>query len=189
MANILNEWYDTDEAYRELANGIVIQAVEDWKQGWKDLQKQKNCITATRLMNDSERFFHSDWYKTLCNYPVKDLMNRLPEMAKKELYEYITNLWTNAYIVTKVLKPGTKTNDKKIANAYKRMNMFEEEMWSKYFIKLYHKHPVDLIRELTEQADKRIENEAERKRQEELAKKRARENEMSKSSRKKRKAV
>lgn len=174
-SELKKEWIDTDEAYRELGNAIVIQAVEDWKAAWKDLQKKKNYIPATRLMNSSELFFRSDWYRTLCNYPAKDLMDKLPDMAKNELYHEVTSKWSNAYIVTKVLKPGTKTNDRKICNAYKRMKEAEEDMWSKWFINLYHKHPEDLLEELQRMADKQIEDEAERKMKEKEAEKRARE--------------
>lgn len=183
------EWLNNDEAYRELGNAIVLQAVEDWKTGWKKLQAKPDDTFAMRIKESSEAFFNSDWYKTLCNFPAKELMDKLPGMAKQELYREVTQKWINSYIVTKVLKPGTKTNDKKIDNAYKRMKEAEEEMLAKYFINLYREHPEDLIGVLTAQADKQIEDEAERKRQEELAKKRAKELETRKSPRKKKKAV
>lgn len=188
-SQLKKEWLEHDEAYRELGNGVVLQAVLDWKAAWKALQKHTDDTQMINRMNTSEAFFRSDWYKTLCDFPAEELMRRLPDMAKRELYEDVTNKWINAYIATKVLKPGSKTNDKKIANAGERMREAVNDMWSKWFINLYGKHPEYVLEECEDLADKRIEDEAERKRQDELAKKRARENEMRKSPRKKKKAV
>ena len=167
-----DRWLTKGEACRELGNAIVLQAVDDWKTAWKALQKKPNDTQMQNRMITSESFFKSDWYKALLDYPAEELMERLPEMAKQELYYDVTQKWIKAYITTRVLKPGKKTNDRRIDNAYKRMREAETEMRSKYFIRLYGKHPEEVIEDCRYKADTQIEDEEERKRQERIIQRR-----------------
>lgn len=155
--------YD-NECYANLANAIVVQAVDDWKAAQKTLWKTPNKPEAIRLKNDSERFFCSDWYKTLCQYPAKDLLVKLPGMAKKELYDDTLRKWINAYKLLQTLKPGIKTNDKRRKCAERKIKDAESDFWSKWFMTLYSKHPEDLIEECKATAEKEIAEEEERKR-------------------------
>lgn len=169
--DIEDRWSTRDECYAELGNAIVLQAVTDWKTGWKKLQKQPKDTQAQHLMIDSEIFFKSDWYKQLCLYPVKDLMNKLPGMAKSELLDETKRKWICAYKRAeefRARKP-TKTNLKNIENSERRMTEAEEDMRSSWFISLYHIEPEQLLQECEMTAEEEMaESEANKRKMKEI---------------------
>lgn len=50
----------------ELRNGIIKQAVLDYKKALKKLDKNPEDKIWYRMKQDCIRFFHSEWFKTLC---------------------------------------------------------------------------------------------------------------------------
>ena len=54
-----------NEAYENLANAIVKQAVVDYKEPLRKLEKNPNDKEAKRDAERIERFFHSGWYTQL----------------------------------------------------------------------------------------------------------------------------
>ena len=48
------------QAYEDLANAIIIQAVKDFKSGYQPIQ----CM----------KFFKSDWYKCLTTFPSEAII-------------------------------------------------------------------------------------------------------------------
>lgn len=175
MKRDIEERYSTrDECYAELGNAIVLQAVTDWKDGWKRLQKNPKDIQAEHQVIDSVLFFRSGWYKTLCEYPAEDLLAKLPEMAKTELLESTKRKWINAYKTIQKLKTqkSTKTNLRKIDGAIKRKTEAEDDIRSKWFINLYHITPEEMIEDCEFIAEQEMTEEAkwERMSKEELNK-------------------
>lgn len=65
--------------YENLANAIVVQAIQDYKAAKKVLRKNPNHILAKRDVADVERFFRSKWYRLLTNVDASYLMERIDE--------------------------------------------------------------------------------------------------------------
>lgn len=63
--------------YENLANAIVVQAIQDYKSAKKVLRKNPNHIMAKRTVSDVERFFRSDWYRVLTGVDASWLMERI----------------------------------------------------------------------------------------------------------------
>jgi hypothetical protein len=64
-------------AYRELANAIVLQAVRDYRDALKRLERSPYSRTLLRDKREVERFFRSDWFATLTEIDPVMLMERL----------------------------------------------------------------------------------------------------------------
>lgn len=81
--------------YNELANAIVLKAVEDYRKtsraydrlcgGGKKLtpSQQKNKVLMEKMLSDCERFFKSQWFGVLTSVDGKDLLKKL----EKERYK------------------------------------------------------------------------------------------------------
>lgn len=64
--------------YENLANAIVIQACKDYRKAYKRyLRKARSAHNDTSELKELERFFHSNWYKTLTSIDGDYLMERL----------------------------------------------------------------------------------------------------------------
>lgn len=142
-----NKICSTEECYEELMNAIVLQAVTDWKDGWKRLKKNRKDTYAMNIKDSSESFFWSEWYKHLLDYPAEDLMAKLPEMAKAELLETTKRKYINAYKKIEELKGkrDSKAKQKKLKGAMIRKNEAEEDMRSDWFSNLYYSIPEEMI--------------------------------------------
>ena len=69
--------------YENLANGIVLRAVEDYRDALRDLEVNPRYPEALRTVSDVERFFHSGWFSVLPSLVGVVLMEKL----RKELNE------------------------------------------------------------------------------------------------------
>ena len=65
--------------YENLANAIVVQAIQDYKAAKKALRKNPNNIMAKREIADVERFFRSKWYRVLTGVDASWLMGRIDQ--------------------------------------------------------------------------------------------------------------
>ena len=78
-----------NEAYENLANAIVKQAVVDYKEPLRKLEKNPNDKEAKRDAERIERFFHSGWYTQLTSIDGDWLIRKIREMVKEEIREKI----------------------------------------------------------------------------------------------------
>jgi hypothetical protein len=77
-----------NNAYEELANAIVLRAVEDYRKAHEDIRKNKNIIFAKISIAEIERFFRSGWYKELTSVDGEVLLQKLKkEMEEAEVSE------------------------------------------------------------------------------------------------------
>ena len=70
-----------DERYRweELANGIIIQAAQDWRAAMAILQENPEDPEARETVRETESFFLSEYYATLTRVDGAWLLRRLRE--------------------------------------------------------------------------------------------------------------
>ena len=70
-----------DERFRwqELANAIIIQAAEDWREAAKYLRKHPASREAAETVRETESFFLSEYYAALSEYDGQTLLRRLKE--------------------------------------------------------------------------------------------------------------
>ena len=73
-----------------LTEAIILNAIRDYKYAlkWKDAKpknkyQESKVNTAIRLYNDVRKFFHSQWYKSMCSIDGDKLLNRIEEEYKK----------------------------------------------------------------------------------------------------------
>ncbi len=69
--------------YQALANGIVEQAVKDYRAALKILRKHPDSKTAMAAAMEVERFFHSSWYAVLTDIDPDYLIERLRKETVK----------------------------------------------------------------------------------------------------------
>ena len=63
--------------YERLANGIIFQAVDDYRKARKDLKLNIHNHEARLILNDCERFFRSEWFGVLTALDGKNLLSQL----------------------------------------------------------------------------------------------------------------
>ena len=70
-----------DERYcwEELANGIIIQAAQDWRAAMAILQEDPDDPEARETVRETESFFLSEYYATLTKVDGAWLLRRLRE--------------------------------------------------------------------------------------------------------------
>ena len=69
--------------WEALANGIVEQAVKDYRAALKTLRKHPDSKAAMETAMEVERFFHSQWYDQLTQIDPDYLIERLRKEAVK----------------------------------------------------------------------------------------------------------
>ena len=69
--------------WQALANGIVEQAVKDYRAALKTLRRHPDSKAAMATAMEVERFFHSDWYGQLTTIDPEYLIDRLRKEAAK----------------------------------------------------------------------------------------------------------
>ena len=63
--------------YEKLANGIVLRAVDDYRDALRDLKVNPSYPLALRTVSDVERFFRSGWFSVLTSLDGVVLMKKL----------------------------------------------------------------------------------------------------------------
>ena len=94
-------------AWENLANGIIVQAVDDYRNAlftmkWlspllqtarihnrvgMEKQLEKKQIETKRMISDCMKFFKSDWYETLTSVDSKYLLEKVHEQVKYSVDE------------------------------------------------------------------------------------------------------
>ena len=69
--------------WQALANGIVEQAVKDYRAALKTLRRHPDSKAAMATAMEVERFFHSDWYGQLTTIDPDYLIDKLRKEAAK----------------------------------------------------------------------------------------------------------
>ena len=67
------------DAYEDLANAIVLQAVKDWRKAVKTLKKRPRYDAAKQMRDDCERFFRSDWFEELTSVDGSVILRKLKQ--------------------------------------------------------------------------------------------------------------
>ena len=63
--------------YENLANAIILQAVKDYRDALKKLEKRPNYEPAKIMKNEVERFFRSAWFRELTSVYGEFLISKL----------------------------------------------------------------------------------------------------------------
>lgn len=63
--------------YENLANAIVLRAVDDYREALRDLEANPSYSLALRTVSDVERFFRSGWFSVLTSLDGVLLMKKL----------------------------------------------------------------------------------------------------------------
>ena len=71
------------EAYENLANAIVLSAVEDYKAALIHLKKHPDSKAAQDEVRRHEKFFYSDWYAMLTDLDPGYLIPKMKEMVNE----------------------------------------------------------------------------------------------------------
>lgn len=66
-----------DEGFSNLANAIILQAVNDYRGALKKIKNYPYSIEANRVKLSIEHFFRSKWYSELTNIDGKMLIKKL----------------------------------------------------------------------------------------------------------------
>ena len=69
------------EAYENLANAIVLSAVDDYKSALLRQKRNPESISAAEDVKRLEKFFYSDWFEVLTNLDPSYLIRKLKEMV------------------------------------------------------------------------------------------------------------
>ena len=69
--------------YQALANGIIEQAVKDYRAALKTLRLHPDSKAAMTTAMEVERFFHSSWFAVLTDIDPDYLIERLRKEAVK----------------------------------------------------------------------------------------------------------
>lgn len=71
----------TNSPYEDLANAIVLKAVEDYREALRVLSLNPNNNDAVSEVRSIERFFHSGYFGILTKLDPEMLIERLNEEA------------------------------------------------------------------------------------------------------------
>ena len=67
------------DAYENLANAIVLQAVKDWRSAVRTLKKRTRYDPAKQMREECERFFLSDWFEELTSVDGSVILRKLKQ--------------------------------------------------------------------------------------------------------------
>ena len=70
---------DNIKNYYDLANAIILQAVEDWRDAVRTLKGKPNNDLAVKTKQSCESFFLSSYFDKLTNVRGDDLLRKLKE--------------------------------------------------------------------------------------------------------------
>ena len=71
------------EAYENLANAIVLSAVDDYKSALIRQKRNPDSTSATEDVKRLEKFFYSDWYEVLTDLDPSYLIRKMKEMIEE----------------------------------------------------------------------------------------------------------
>jgi hypothetical protein len=75
------------ENWEDLANAIILSAVEDYTGAYKRLLRHPTNRAAKKEVAELEEFFFGDWYAMLSNVDPHYLLNKLQEAIENDQLE------------------------------------------------------------------------------------------------------
>ena len=69
--------------YENLANAIVLSAVDDYKSALLRQKRNPESISAAEDVKRLEKFFYSDWYEVLTDLDPGYLIRKMKEMIEE----------------------------------------------------------------------------------------------------------
>ena len=66
-----------DDPYIRLANAIVIQAAKDYRKAKKQLERNSEYEPAKEMLEDTVRFFRSEWFSDISGLDSEYILERL----------------------------------------------------------------------------------------------------------------
>lgn len=76
--------FQQDQAYQELANAIIAQAVKDYCQAYRILDKNPNDKTEQYNKKSIEAFFVSDFFAAITDLNGKALLKKVKAICKND---------------------------------------------------------------------------------------------------------
>ena len=73
------------EAYENLANAIIVSAVEDYKSALVKLKRHPDNKRALDEIRNLEKFFSSEWYELLTDLDASYLLRKVRELVEEEV--------------------------------------------------------------------------------------------------------
>jgi len=71
------------EAWENLANAIVLSAVDDYKAALIRQRRNPDSVSAAEDVKRLEKFFYSDWYEMLTDLDASYLIRKMKEMIEE----------------------------------------------------------------------------------------------------------
>ncbi len=72
------------DPYEGLANGIILQAVKDYRDANKKLSRGRKNQAAQQMKDECLRFFHSHWFTVLTEVDPEFLIRKLDKEAEHD---------------------------------------------------------------------------------------------------------
>ena len=73
------------EAYENLANAIIVSAVEDYKSALVKLKRHPDNKRALDEIRNLEKFFYSEWYELLTDLDASYLLRKVRDLVEEEV--------------------------------------------------------------------------------------------------------
>lgn len=68
-----------EDGFTNLASAIILQAVKDYRDALKTLEKNPYSIDANKMKSNGERFFRSKWFSQVTSIDGNMLLKKLRE--------------------------------------------------------------------------------------------------------------
>lgn len=113
----------TNKGYENLANNIVIQAVEDYKENLKKLVALEEHIVEIKAnIDECEVFFKSDYVQSLCDLNGRTIMIHAVKQAQRELDD------EDAHVTVRFKSKEEKRQKEKVKRERKKAKREREKM-------------------------------------------------------------
>lgn len=73
----MSKTISSEDPYVNLANAIVITAVDDYRRALRRKEKNNKCKDALHEVEELERFFRSEWYSALTSLEGEYLISKI----------------------------------------------------------------------------------------------------------------
>ncbi|MCM1463079.1 MAG: hypothetical protein NC084_10245 [Bacteroides sp.] len=89
QASVENRSPTDIDPYKELANAVILQAVEDYRKWTKEYSDSRDDRKLRKALVELKEFFCSEWFTMLTNLDGEQLLSRLKaELEKQECYVF-----------------------------------------------------------------------------------------------------
>jgi hydrogenase maturation factor len=74
---------DNSYGYQSLAESVVLQAVKDYTNSYREVLKDPGNKKAAKMMQECEDFIESRWFRMLCNLDPEELLYKIDVELEK----------------------------------------------------------------------------------------------------------